>query len=420
MIDKKTALRKHKENNGKIQVVGKVKILKKEDLSIYYTPGVAFVSEEIKKNKELAYEYTNKGNTIIILSDGTRILGLGNIGPEAGLPVMEGKSLLFKKYGGVDAIPLCISTTDEEAIINFAKNISPSIGGINIEDIESPKSFRIIERLEKELDIPIFHDDQYGTAVVCLGALNNALKLANKNRHAKIIIFGAGSAGYGITKLLCFAGFDNIYVFDSKGIIKRNRKDDMNEFKYKLAKMTNKDNKELEVEEAIINADVLIGVSGQKDYFKKEWIPKMNKKPIIFALTNPSPEIEYDEAIKAGAFIVATGKSNAPNQVNNIMAFPGVMRGMLEVRAKKVSMVMLYDAAMAITKSVQKDLNVDKIIPSAIDEKEMNKLTLEIAGEIGISAIKDKNARINISKDEIKKRSAKRINNYINLEKYIK
>lgn len=419
MIDRKTALKKHKESNGKVQIVGKVKILKREDLSIYYTPGVAFVSEEIKKNKDFAYEYTNKGNTIAILSDGTRILGLGNIGPEAGLPVMEGKSLLFKKYGGVDAIPLCVNTTDEEEIIKFAKYISPSIGGINIEDIESPKSFRILERLEAELDIPVFHDDQYGTAIVCLGALNNALKLAKKNKHAKIIIFGAGSAGYGITKLLYFAGFDNLYVFDSKGIIKRDRKEDMNEFKYKIAKMTNKENKDKTIEEAILNADVLIGVSGQKGYFKKEWIPKMNKKPIVFALSNPIPEMEYDEAINAGAFIVATGKSNAPNQVNNIMAFPGVMRGLLEVRAKKVSMPMLYDAAMAISDVVQNKLTVEKIIPSAIDEKEMKNLTLEIASIVGTSAIKDKNARINISKNEIKKRSEKRINSYVYLERYI-
>ncbi|MEM0200922.1 MAG: NADP-dependent malic enzyme [Candidatus Micrarchaeaceae archaeon] len=419
MINKKIALQKHKENNGKIQIVGKVKILKREDLSTYYTPGVAFVSEEIKKNKDLAYEYTNKSNTIAILSDGTRILGLGNIGPEAGLPVMEGKSLLFKKYGGVDAIPLCIGTTEEDEIIKTAKYIAPSIGGINIEDIESPKSFRIIEKLEKELDIPIFHDDQYGTAVVCLGALTNALKLAKKGKRSKIIIFGAGSAGYGITKLLSYSGFNNIYVFDSKGIITKNRKEDMNEFKNKIAHMTNGDNKYFDVEDAVKNADVLIGVSGKKGYFKKEWISKMNDKPIIFALTNPDPEIEYNEAVRAGAFVVATGKSNSPNQVNNVMAFPGVMRGLLEVRAKKISMPMLYSAAMTIAKSAKKGLSVDRIIPSAIDEKVMKNLTLEIAGDVGISAIKDKNARIKISKEEIKKRSMKKINDYIKLESYI-
>ena len=416
MIDKKTALKKHLQNNGKIEIIGKIAIKNREDLSTYYTPGVAYVSEEIKKNKLLAYEYTNKGNTVAIISDGSRILGLGNIGPEAGLPVMEGKALLFKKYGGVDAIPMCISTKNEEDILKFIKAIEPSIAAVNIEDIESPKVFRIIKKASEMTEIPIFHDDQYGTAVVTLAAVINTFKIAGKNKKSKIVIFGAGSAGYGITKLLHFAGYKNLYVFDSDGIIKKDRKKDMNEFKVELSKITNAKNIEYSIDDAINGADLIIGATGKKDYFKKEMIKKMNKKPIVFALTNPEPEISYEDAVKAGAYIVATGKSDSPNQVNNIIAFPGIMRGLLEIRAKKITMKMLQEAAEVIAGSV-KGLDREHIIPSASDEKTFFELSIEIAGAVGISAIKEKNARIVLPHYKIKEIAAKRIKHYETVER---
>lgn len=419
MIDKKIALKKHLQNNGKIEITGKVAIRNREDLSIYYTPGVAYVSEEIKKDKLLAYEYTNKGNTVAIISDGTRILGLGDIGPEAGLAVMEGKALLFKKYGGVDAVPMCISTKKEEDIIKFIKAIEPSIAAVNIEDIESPKVFRIIKKASEISEIPIFHDDQYGTAVVALAALINAFKIAGKTKNSKIVIFGAGSAGYGITKLLNFAGYKNLYVFDSEGVIKKGRKKDMNEFKIELSKITNTKNIDYSIDDAINGADLIIGTTGKKGYFKKEMIRKMNKKPIVFSLTNPEPEISYEDAIKAGAYIVATGKSNSPNQVNNIIAFPGIMRGLLEVRAKKITMKMLHEAAIIIAESVKDKLNREYIIPSASDEKKFFELSVDIAGAVGISAIKEKNARTILTHSRIKEIAAKRIKHYENMERLL-
>ena len=416
MINKIAVLKKHMEKKGKIEIIGKAEIKNKEDLSTYYTPGVAYVSEAIKKNKELAYEYTNKANTIAIISDGTRILGLGNIGPEAGLPVMEGKSMLFKKYAGVDAIPICLGTTDENEIIKIIKALEPSIAGVNIEDIESPKSFRIIKETSRITEIPIFHDDQYGTAVVTLAALNNALKLARKGKNSKIIIFGSGSAGYGITKLLSFAGYKKLYVFDSKGIIKKGRKTDMNEFKNELAAITNLENKELTINEAVNGADVIIGVSGKKGYFKKDWIKKMNKKSIVFALSNPDPEITYDDALKAGAFIAATGKSNSPNQVNNIIAFPGIIRGLLEVRAKTVNLHMLMKAAEVISKMTEDNLAIDRIIPSALDEKTISDLVVKMAVAVGTTAIKSNNARIKLTPFQIKTNSERAIKHYQRIE----
>ena len=418
MIDKKEVLKKHKKNKGKIEVFGKVEVNTINELSTYYTPGVALVSEEIKKNKELAYEYTNKSNTIVILSDGTRILGLGDIGPEAGLPVMEGKSLLFKKYGGIDAIPLCIGTKNEDEILNVIKAIAPSISAINIEDIESPKSFRIIKRATELVEIPIFHDDQYGTAVVTLGALNNALKIVKKGKTVKVIVFGAGSAGYGISKLLSFAGFKNLYVFDSKGVIRKNRKEDMNEFKSEIAEITNPENKELTIEDAVEGADVIIGVTGQKDYFKKEWIMKMNKKAIVFALSNPDPEISYENAVQAGAYIAATGKSNSPNQVNNVIAFPGIMNGLLEVRAKRITMEMLNNAADAISNMNEK-LTRERILPSIVDEKASLELSANIASAVGVTAIKNKNARVYLTAKQIKLNMIKKVKRYNMLEKRV-
>ncbi|MGC8479855.1 MAG: NAD(P)-dependent malic enzyme [Candidatus Micrarchaeia archaeon] len=418
MVDKSIALKKHKEHKGKVQIVGRVIIKNKNDLSIYYTPGVAYVSEAIKYNHELAYEYTNKGNTIAIVSDGTRILGLGNVGPEAGLPVMEGKSLLFKSYAGIDAIPICLGTTNEDEIINTIKHISPSIAGVNIEDIESPKSFRIIKKLSKAVDIPIFHDDQYGTAVVTLAALINALKIVKKDNSVKIVIFGAGSAGYGITKLLYFSGFKNLYVFDSKGIIKKNRKEDMNEFKEELANISNNENKKYTIEECISNADVLIGVSGKKGYFKKEWIVNMAEKPIVFALTNPEPEIEYKQAIDAGAFIAATGRSNAPNQVNNLIAFPGIMRGLLNARAKGVSMDMLKTAAITIASYTKKPKR-DDIIASPLDEKVMREITEKMAIDVGMKALDERGIK-KYNKNIFKKVIKERIKEYSKFQNVIK
>ena len=331
MVDKVTALEKHRAKHGKIEMMGKVPVETTEELSTYYTPGVAYVSQEIKAHPEDVFTYTNKGNTLAIVTDGTRILGLGDIGPEAGLPVMEGKALLFKKFGGVDAVPVCIKKSSEEEILKFLQQIEPSFGAINIEDIESPKSLRIVREAAKLLQIPVFHDDQQGTAVVALAALINSLKLAGKGKEAKIVLLGAGSAGIGIARLLSFAGFKNLYVLDSKGVIYRGRQDGMNEFKEEIALSSNPQNLQGGLEQAIEGADVFIGVSGIPGAFGKELIRRMAEKPIVLALTNPAPEITYQDARSAGAFIAATGSSATPNQVNNSVAFPGISRGLLEV-----------------------------------------------------------------------------------------
>ena len=368
------AVELHKKAGGKIEVVSKVKVENKYDLSLVYTPGVAEVCNRIKEDKDSAREFTMKKNTIAIVSDGSAVLGLGNIGPEAALPVMEGKSVLFKKFGGINAVPLCIKTQDKKEIINFVKNISPTFGGVNLEDISAPRCFEIEENLQG-LGIPVFHDDQHGTAIVVLAALTNSLKLANKNfEDVKIVINGAGAAGTAIANLLNCTNCSSdkckivgeIIVCDSKGIISRERKDIKNNFfKMKLAKTTNKNNVKGELSDALKNADVFIGVS-KGGVLPGSMIKLMGDKPIIFAMANPIPEIFPEEAYENGAFIVGTGRSDYPNQINNLLAFPGVFKGALDAEAKKITNFMMLSAVFAIANSVS-NLSKENILPSPLD-----------------------------------------------------
>ncbi len=361
------ALDFHKENKGKLNIDSKVKLDNKEVLSLAYTPGVAEVCRQIAKDKKLAKTHTIKGNTIAVVSDGSAILGLGNLGPEAALPVMEGKCALFKEFAGVDAFPICLDTQDSKEIIKAVKQIAPVFGGINLEDISAPRCFEIEESLKKELDIPVFHDDQHGTATVVLAALINALKLSGyKKESVKIVLNGAGAAGDAIFKLLFEYGFSDILVVDSKGIISRDR-DDLNEAKKIVAKISNPNNISGSLEDAISSANIFIGVSAP-NVLTKEMIAKMSDKPIIFALANPVPEIMPDIAKAAGAYIVATGRSDFANQINNVLAFPGIFRGVLDNDIKDISKKMLIQSAENLANLVD-DLSVEKILPDPFDKR---------------------------------------------------
>ena len=411
-------LKAYETSKGAIEIIPKVKVDSREDLALRYTPGVAVISNAIKNDKSKVYTYTGKPNNVAIITDGSRILGLGNIGPEAGLPVMEAKAMLFKKYGGVDAVPICLDTQEEEAIISIVKALAPGFGGFNIEDIESPKCFRIVDRLSKELEIPILHDDQHGTAMVAVAALINALKLAGKDiTKIKIVINGAGAAGMGIVRLLSYMKIKNIYVVDTVGAIYDGRKERMNEFKQEIATLTNREKIEGSLAEIAEKADVLIGVSSA-GVFTKEIIQKMAEKPIVFALANPVPEISHKDAKDAGAFIVATGRSDTPNQVNNVLSFPNIMRGLLDSGAKHVDYDMLYEASKALAKCVGKELGVEHILPAPYSAKEMIDVLSSVASAVAASAIKSGNSRhseLDIS--AIKKNAAKIIKRGMKLEK---
>ncbi len=411
-------LKAYETSKGATEVIPKVKVDNREDLALRYTPGVAVISNAIKNDKSKVYAYTGKPNNVAIITDGSRILGLGNIGPEAGLPVMEAKAMLFKKYGGVDAVPICLDTQEEEAIIGIVKALAPGFGSFNIEDIESPKCFRIVDRLSKELEIPILHDDQHGTAMVAVAALINALKLAGKDiTKIKIVINGAGAAGLGIVRLLSYMKIKNIYVVDTVGAIYDGRKDRMNEFKQEIAMLTNREKLQGSLAEMAEKADVLIGVSSA-GVFTKEMIQKMAEKPIVFALANPVPEISYKDAKDAGAFIVATGRSDTPNQVNNVLSFPNIMRGLLDSGAKRVDYDMLYEASKALAKCVGKELGVEHILPAPYSAKEMIDVLSSVASAVAASAIKSGNSRhseLDIS--AIKKNAARIIKRGMKLEK---
>lgn len=355
----------HKKTKGKFAVCSKVKLETKEDLSLAYTPGVAKVSSAVAKNPTLAYDLTSKSNTVAVVTDGTAVLGLGDIGPLGALPVMEGKAILFKEFGNVDAVPICLDTKDTEEIIKTVKLIAQAFGGINLEDISAPRCFEIEQRLINELDIPVFHDDQHGTAIVVLAGLINALKIVNKTFETiKVVINGAGAAGIAIANMLIRSGVKNLMLVDSKGITCTQRPD-LNEYKRRIAK-------EVKMEfcgslfDAMKSTDVFIGVS-KANLVSKEMIRSMAKDPIIFAMANPVPEIMPDEAYKAGAAIVATGRSDFPNQVNNVLAFPGIFRGVLDIRAKKISYEMKIAAAKAIANMIKTPTR-DMIIPSALDK----------------------------------------------------
>jgi malate dehydrogenase (oxaloacetate-decarboxylating) len=366
---------------GKIEIHNRVSLDsdgaskdKNGTLELIYTPGVAYVAKEVSTNKELTYDYTSKWNNVAIVCDGTRVLGLGNIGPEGAIPVMECKSVLFKFLGGINAFPLCIDIKDKEEIIRFVKAIQPVFGAINIEDIESPKVLEIIERLRKDLQIPVFHDDQHGTAVITLAALINALRLLHKEMNTvKVVIAGAGSAGYGIFRILQEAGCKNIIVTDSRGAIYENRIGDSgldNPYKKEISIKTNPERQSGSLDDVLKGADVFIGVSGKGNILTKEMIQSMECNPIVFALSNPDPEILPSEALEAGAKIVATGRSDFVNQVNNAVVFPSVLRALLDLRIRTLSEDMLVAVATAIADIVDSThLKNDYIIPKVDDPR---------------------------------------------------
>jgi len=360
----------HKKHQGKLAVVSKVKLETQEDLATAYSPGVAEPCKEIAKDVSTVYDYTNKGNFVAIVSDGTAVLGLGDIGPEASLPVMEGKAILFKEFADVDAFPICLRTKNVDEIVNIVKALEPTFGGINLEDISAPRCFEIEERLKKEMNIPVFHDDQHGTAIVSLAGMINAAKVVNKDlKSLKVVINGSGAAGIAICKLLQFYGIQEIILCDSKGSIYEGR-ENLNPIKEQMAKITNANKIPGTLADVIIGSDVFLGVSKPK-MLTAEMIKTMEKDPIIFAMANPIPEIMPEEAKKAGAAIIATGRSDFPNQVNNVLAFPGLFRGVLDARACEISNEMNVAAAEAIAAYV-KEPNADCIIPSALDKNVAN------------------------------------------------
>ncbi len=384
MVEKEEALKFHIDAKGKIEVKSKVP-LSKETLSLAYTPGVAFPCLEIAEDKSRVYEYTSKWNMVAVVSDGSAVLGLGNIGAEASLPVMEGKAILFKEFGGIDAFPICLKTQEVEEIVNIVKNLEPVFGGINLEDISAPRCFEVEERLKKEMNIPIFHDDQHGTAIVVLAGLINALKVVGKKKEeVKIVINGSGAAGIAVCKLLLSYGFENIILCDSRGAIYSGR-GDLNKYKEELALVINKGKISGGLKECMIDSDVFIGVS-KAGLVNEEMVKSMNKDAILFAMANPNPEIMPDLAKSAGARVVATGRSDFPNQVNNVLAFPGVFRGTLDAKAKEINEEMKLAAALAIAGCVSSP-NEDKIIPGAFDKgvfESVSKAVYDKAKEMGI------------------------------------
>jgi len=361
------SLKLHEGKVGKIEVISKIKVETRDDLSLAYTPGVAEPCRKIHENEENVYKYTSKGNLVAVVTDGSAVLGLGDIGPKAGLPVMEGKAILFKEFAGVDAFPICLDTKDVDEIVKTVKLIAPGFGGINLEDIGAPRCFEVEERLKKELDIPVFHDDQHGTAIVVLAGLVNALKVVGKNiEDIKVVVNGAGAAGTAITKLLLSSGVKNLIACDRVGILHRGM-ENVDQAKVELAKITNPDNIQGTLADALVGADVFIGVSAP-GIVSKDMVKSMNKDSIFFAMANPTPEIMPDEAKEAGARVIGTGRSDFPNQVNNVLAFPGIFRGALDVRAKEINEEMKIAAAYAIASMIKdEDLNENNVIPYALD-----------------------------------------------------
>lgn len=366
------ALELHRNLRGKIEIRGKVSVKTPREISLAYTPGVAGVCLEIAADKEKAYEYTSKWNNIAIVTDGTRTLGLGALGPEAALPVIEGKSLLYKQFGNVDAFPICLQTTDAEEIIKSVKHIAPVFGGINIEDIETPKALEIVERLTEELDIPVFHDDQHGTAVVTLAALLNALRFTRrKPEDTSVVVAGAGSAGYGIVRILRAIGIKEIVVTDSRGIISKSRPmDTMNKYKVELASITNPPEGKTTLAEAIRGRDVFIGVSGIKNLLTSAMVRSMNKDSVVLPLTNPDPEIHPKDAVDAGARVIATGSYKFENRANNALVFPFTMRAVLDNRIRRISQQLLVSVAYALAELIPKaNLKPFNIVPNVTDPR---------------------------------------------------
>ena len=369
MTTNEKALELHEKWQGKLDTVSKTPVKTREDLSLAYTPGVAEPCKVIAQDKEAAYTYTWKSNTIAVVSDGSAVLGLGNIGPHAAMPVMEGKAVLFKEFGGVNAVPICLDTQDTEEIIKAVTWLAPGFGGINLEDISAPRCFEIEERLKATLDIPVFHDDQHGTAIVVLAGTINALKIVGKKKEdCKVVMNGAGSAGVAIAKLLLSYGFKNIIMCNRGGIVNKQRTD-LNAVLQKMTETTNPNQEVGTLADALKGADIFIGVSAPNTV-TPDMVASMNKDAIIFAMSNPVPEIMPDEAKAAGARIVGTGRSDFPNQINNVVAFPGIFRGALEGRAPQITEEMKLAAALAIAELVpESELNEDNIMPEAFNPK---------------------------------------------------
>lgn len=375
------SLKMHEEHKGKVEVVSKVAVKNRDDLSTAYTPGVAEPCRKIRDNKADVYKYTCKGNMVAVVSDGTAVLGLGDIGPEAAIPVMEGKSILFKEFGGVDAFPICLDTKDVDEIVETVKRIAPVFGGINLEDISAPRCFEIEKRLKEELDIPVFHDDQHGTAIVVSAGLINALKLVGKPfDEANVVINGAGSAGISICKLLLQLGIGNVVLVDRQGALCPGQ-DWMNPAQAEMAEITNKDRQTGSLAEIMKGKDVFVGVSAP-NIVTAEMVASMAADPIVFAMANPTPEIMPEEAAKGGVRVMATGRSDYPNQINNVLVFPGIFRGALDAKATGITEEMKMAAAKAIASIVTDDeLKEDYIIPGAFDERVAKVVTKAVADE---------------------------------------
>lgn len=400
-MDIKTlALQLHRKHRGKIALKSKVSVDNQHDLSIYYTPGVAEPCREIAKDKSLVYEYTSKSNWVAVVTNGTAVLGLGDIGVHASLPVMEGKAILFKQFGGVDAFPICIASKDVDEIVKTVKLIETSFGGINLEDIGAPACFEIEERLIESLDIPVFHDDQHGTAVVALAALINSLKIVGKRiSEVKMVINGAGAAGIATAKLLLKYGAKNIVVCDKHGAIYEGREEDMNKYKEEIAKITNREGINGSLKKAIEGADVFIGLS-VANVLGEDDVKKMSSNAIVMAMANPIPEIMPDIAKKAGARIVCTGRSDFNNQVNNVLAFPGIFRGALDVMATRITDEMKIAAAEAIAKIAEEELSEDYVIPKPFNKR----VAFEVALAVAKKAMEQKIARLYLNDDELTSR----------------
>ena len=396
------ALHMHFVNKGKLETVSKVAVKNAEDLSLAYSPGVAEPCKEIHEKPEMVYEYTMKGNTVAVVSNGTAVLGLGNIGPEAAMPVMEGKAVLFKSFAGVDAFPICLNTSDVEKIIETVKLMEPTFGGINLEDIAAPHCFEIEERLKKETNIPVFHDDQHGTAIVTVAGLVNALKIAGKSiSEIKVVANGAGAAGIAIVKLLFTYGVRDVIMCDTKGAIYEGRPTGMNEVKKQIAKITNRDKLSGNLSEVIKGADVFIGVSVAGG-LTAENVRDMNENPIIFAMANPTPEIMPDIAKEAGALVVGTGRSDFPNQVNNVLAFPGIFRGALDVRATHINEEMKIAAVEAIASLIQPgELHPDYVIPGPFDPR----VAPAVAAAVAKAAMETGVARLKVDPNEVEEKT---------------
>ncbi|MET3697287.1 malate dehydrogenase (oxaloacetate-decarboxylating) [Bacillus oleivorans] len=402
MTLREEALHMHRIHKGKLESKSKVPVRNAKDLSLAYSPGVAEPCKVIYDKPETVYDYTMKGNMVAVVSDGTAVLGLGNIGPEAALPVMEGKAVLFKSFAGVDAFPICLNTTDVDKIVETVKLLEPTFGGVNLEDIAAPNCFEIEERLKKETNIPVFHDDQHGTAIVTAAGLVNALKLVNKKMsEIKVVANGAGAAGIAIIKLLYQFGVRDIIMCDSKGAIYENRSYGMNDIKAEVAKFTNRNREEGKLQDVIKGADVFIGVSVAGS-LTREMVETMNNNSIIFAMANPVPEIMPEEAKLAGATVIGTGRSDFPNQVNNVLAFPGIFRGALDVRATHINEEMKVAAVHAIADLISEDeLSADYVIPAPFDKR----VAPAVAGAVAKAAMETGVARLKVDPEEVRLRT---------------